>query len=107
MLVSFVASSRSELGAFGRMPDWLSHGAEYLILGLLLCRALAGGFEAPLSLAGAALAVVLGTAWGASDEWHQSLVPGREATLGDVLKDLGGCAAGAAVHLGLLGGARR
>lgn len=107
MLVTFAASSQSDVGAFGRVPDWLTHGAEYLVLGLLLCRAIAGGFDAPLSFVGAALAVALGAAWGASDEWHQSMVPGRDAALGDVVKDLGGCAAGAALHIGLLGRAKR
>ncbi|MCU0242053.1 MAG: VanZ family protein, partial [Vicinamibacteria bacterium] len=25
--------------------------------------------------------------YGVSDEWHQSFVPGRDATVGDVMKD--------------------
>jgi VanZ family protein len=90
----FYASSLSEVGPAGRIPDWLSHGAAYLILAVLLCRAVAGGLR-PLSGAGALLAVSLSTAYGVTDEYHQSLVPGRDAAPADVAKDLGGAALGA------------
>jgi VanZ family protein len=101
--VSFTASAQSDVGVLGRIPDWITHGAEYLVLGLLLCRALAGGFRARLTPATAALAVTLGTAWGVSDEWHQSFVPARDASAADVAKDFGGCTLAALVHLRLLG----
>jgi hypothetical protein len=35
----------------------------------------------------AALALVIAVAYGASDEFHQSFVPGRDASLGDLLVD--------------------
>ena len=78
----------------GRVPDWLTHGTAYLILSVLLCRGLAGGMR-PLRAAGAVLAVCLATVYGVSDEFHQSFVPGRDASVGDVLKDLGGASLGA------------
>jgi VanZ family protein len=103
MAVIFYASSRSDTGALGRIPDWITHGTAYFILGALLGRALAGGFDRRLSPLAALLAVGLGTAWGLSDEWHQSFVPGRDASGWDVAKDLAGCSLAAAVHgLGLL-----
>jgi VanZ family protein len=36
--------------------------------------------------------VALATAYGVTDEYHQSFVPGRQAEAADVLKDLGGAA---------------
>jgi len=92
--VLFLASSRSELGPAGRLPDWATHGASYLVLGFLVARALAGGMGRPPSAPRAALAVLLATLYGASDEWHQRFVPGRDASLGDVAKDAGGALLG-------------
>lgn len=84
----FAASSRSDTGALGRAPDWLTHGLAYATLSLLLCRALCGGFGAPLSWRVAALSTALATLYGVSDEFHQSFVPGREPSGADVAKDL-------------------
>ncbi len=97
MGVLFHASSQADFGGFSRIPDWLTHGTSYLILSLLVCRALAGGVRLPLSARAAALAVVLCAAYAVSDEYHQSFVPGRDASAGDVAKDLGGAAIGALV----------
>jgi len=51
---------------------------------------------APLSWWRAAGAVAITTAYGCSDEWHQSFVPGRDADLRDVWADAVGAVAGAA-----------
>jgi VanZ family protein len=89
--VTVGASAQSNVGGFARVPDWISHGIEYFILGTLLCRALAGGFGRRLTARTGLLVVGLATAWGVSDEWHQSFVPGRDSSLADVAKDLAGC----------------
>lgn len=94
MGVIFELSSKSDLGAAGRVPDWIGHGGAWLILCGLLCRGLAGGLR-PISRAAALLAVGLATAYGIADEYHQSFVPGREASAADVVKDLGGATLGA------------
>lgn len=94
MAVLFAASSQSDIGPAGQVPDWLTHGSAWLVLGVLLCRALAGGLR-PISGAGAVLAVALATGYGVSDEYHQSFVPGRDASTADVFKDLGGATLGA------------
>lgn len=93
LAVIFAASSRSNVGSFGRIPDWITHGIEYGILGLLLCRAFAGGFGAALPARTGLLVVALATTWGVSDEFHQSFVPGRESSAADVCKDLAGATA--------------
>lgn len=96
--VLFAASSRSDVGVFGRIPDWITHGGAYLLLGGLLCRALAGGLGAPFSPRAALLAAALATAYGVTDEWHQSFVPGRDASAADVAKDFGGAALGSVLY---------
>jgi VanZ family protein len=67
--------------------DKLFHALEYLGLGLLLARALRAslrmrepGFAAVIALAACVL-------MGASDEYYQSFVPGRESSVYDVLAD--------------------
>ena len=102
----FAVSSMSFGGGGPGVPDWLSHGSVYAVLGLLICRALAGGFPRPLSLGGSLLACLLGIAYGISDEWHQSFVPHRESSWADVAKDAGGAVFGTLAY-GLLAGRRR
>lgn len=106
MAVLFWASAQSETGVAGQVPDWLTHGAAYFVLGLLLCRALAGGFGRRLELARALLAVTIGTAYGVSDEWHQAYVPRRTASAADVVKDGGGCALAVVLHRSRFRGSR-
>jgi VanZ family protein len=55
---------------------------------------------------GLSLAIAVGTAYGASDEWHQSFVPNRSSDSGDLAADAVGAAAGAAVAALILRGLR-
>ena len=70
----------------------LAHFAEYLILGVLLYRAL--HVERRSSLRAAVLALALAALYAASDELHQRFVPGRGAAVSDCLIDVAGAAAG-------------
>jgi VanZ family protein len=74
-----------------------AHVAEYLVLGVLLVRALReeglGGL--PLAL----VAILLGSGWAALDEFHQEFVPTRTATARDVAVDTSGVCAGVALAL--------
>ena len=90
----FFLSSRSDLGPAGRIPDWLTHGTAYLLLAVLLARAVVGGLGRPLAAPTALLVVLAATLYGVSDEWHQSFVPGRDSSGGDVAKDAGGACLG-------------
>lgn len=80
----------------------LGHLSEYAVLGLLVLRALkhtrptAPG-KWSWQTAGATLLVA--AAYAATDEWHQSFVPGRTSALGDVLIDSSGAAVGLSVML--------
>lgn len=98
MAVIFTASAQSDVGAVGRIPDWITHGSGYLILALLVCRGSAGGLGEPISIRAALVGVAFCAAYGIADEFHQSFVPGRDASAGDVAKDLGGSVAGAFLY---------
>ena len=66
----------------------LGHVIGYFVLTLLLVRALRRSGVAPAVPVAAAVALV----YAASDEWHQSFVPGRTATPRDVGIDAVGMA---------------
>jgi VanZ family protein len=92
MAVVFFFSSLSNLGRAARVPDWISHPIEYGLGAVLLCRALAGERRGPLPMSTALTATLLVTAYGVTDEYHQSFVPGRTSDFADVIKDLAGAA---------------
>ncbi|MBN2247750.1 MAG: VanZ family protein [Coriobacteriia bacterium] len=80
-----------EYGSFG-------HFSGYLVLGALYFVALGGrrrGWRA------VALAVLLASAYGVTDELHQSLVPGRMPDPADWATDTAGALTGALIALGV------
>ena len=87
----FWLSSMSDVPGAHYFWDKLLHTVGYAGLGVLALRAFHGGFERPRPAPTiyAAVAVVL---WGISDEFHQSFVPGRNASAWDVLADAVGFA---------------
>jgi VanZ family protein len=97
--VIFAWSSRSQVPDVGSwIPhfDKVVHFSVYGLLGVLTCRTRRGpGW--------AFLAVVLTSLYGASDEWHQSFVPGRTAGVADWIADT----LGAAVAVGCYAGSPR
>lgn len=72
--------------------DKLAHFAAYTIFGLLAAHAI------PPRRGFALLAVLLGVAYGASDEIHQHFVPGRSVELADWIADSLGVLAGVSIH---------
>ena len=72
--------------------DKTAHVGAYTILGFLLAHALAPGRPAAYRTVAAAVGASL---YGISDEWHQSFVPGRDASLADILADMVGAILGA------------
>lgn len=81
--------------------DKLYHFVEYAILGALVARALVKAKPAILPSRWVwHVAAVFSILYGASDEWHQTFVPGRFATLADWVADVLGSIAGVfAVYL--------
>ena len=100
----FYLSSLSRVPAAEYFWDKLLHTAGYTVVSLLALRAFHGGLTRPRP--GASLgAFAFMLLWSVSDEYHQSLVPGRDASAGDVVADLTGFAI--ALALLLLAGRRR
>lgn len=73
----------------------LGHWSEFFILAGLLMRALGMEFPGQTRIARWAWCVLLTTLYAASDEWHQSFVPSRTASLADVTIDSVGAICGA------------
>jgi len=78
--------------------DLLAHFCAYTVMGVLFFRALAlsRSWARTKVWAVAALAAAL---YGVSDEFHQSFIPGRFATVEDALADAAGAVFGAAFAL--------
>ena len=100
LLIFFLSSQSSPLPEITkRVWDKSLHLVEYGILAMLFCRALIGDGHG--RLASLLLAVVLASAYGASDEWHQSFVPRRSSDVYDWLADSIGGGAGVAAFAAL------
>jgi VanZ family protein len=98
----FVASAQSRLPV-GLPPfphaDKLFHAVAYAVLAALLARwRLSAGDRGRRALG---IAVLLASLYGASDEWHQSFVPGRDPDPRDWAADTAGAVLGAALAIGL------
>ncbi len=79
--------------------DKLLHLLEYSVLGILLVRALALSFKYRSLEHLAFMAFVFGSLYAVSDEWHQSFIPLRSASVYDWMADsmgilIGACAWG-------------
>jgi len=72
----------------------LGHWGEYFILAILSIRALHADLPAQSQLHRAAGAIAIATLYAASDEWHQSFVPSRSASIVDLLIDCFGAMCG-------------
>jgi len=70
--------------------DKIIHLVEYMILSLLLKKALSSSSFKYVSI----LAVLIGVIYGVSDEFHQSFVHGRKCDPGDLIFDTIGCILG-------------
>lgn len=99
MALIFAISSLHEAPIPQGMTDHAGHSIGYAILGALVFRALAGASWHGVTMARGVGSVVFSVAYGMSDEWHQSFVPGRSPAWDDVVADLRGALLGAAFVL--------
>ncbi len=96
LILIFVLSAQSNPPVPQEMSDKHLHALGYCGLAVLASRALEGGLRKGVGLKSAAAAVAIAVIYAASDEWHQSFVPGRSADIRDWYADGMGAVAGAA-----------
>jgi len=94
----FYLSSLSHVPGAEYLWDKLLHTGGYAAVSLLALRAFHGGLTR-LRPGPTAAAFVFMLLWSISDEYHQSLVPGRDADAGDVVADVIGFAIAGALVL--------
>ncbi len=100
LVVIFGASSIPNYTIVTEPPRWpvdkLVHAGEYAVLSALVVAAATGKRSSDRRLAAATVvAFVLAAAYGASDEYHQLYVHGRDADVHDWMADVAGAATGA------------
>ncbi len=88
----FPSASAEELRVMHQTIRKTAHFVEYLVLSVLLYRALRAGRR--WDLRAAAMAVAIAALYSVGDEFHQWFVPGRTAASSDCLIDVSGAAAG-------------
>lgn len=86
----FPKLSSHEVRLIHAMIRKTGHIIEYFVLGLLLFRAFRGGSTASWKWRWSLFAVIGVVLWAVSDEWHQSFVPTRTASVADVGIDTAG-----------------
>jgi VanZ family protein len=94
--VIFALSSQQHLQPPIRFlnADKVLHAGEYLLLGLLLVRALRATLRVGRPLFAAMIAIGIVVTVGTADEFLQSFIPGRQSDILDLLADaLGGAIA--------------
>jgi len=100
----FLLSSLPPVLPSQQQPGWMptdkaAHLAAYALLSGLVLYALRRGHRLPL-LRCTVIAVLLATGYGALDEWHQSFVPSRCASVADWAADaIGATFAGLVYYL--------
>jgi len=104
MAAIFYESSLSEVPGTEGISDTFLHTTGYALLALITLRATSGARWSGVTLKAIVLAWAITTAYGATDEWHQSFTPGRSPELRDLRNDaIGAClAVGAAGAWGIM-----
>jgi VanZ family protein len=72
---------------FSMYPDKVIHAILYAGFGLLLYPVFTNSPSPTMSKHALLFAIIIGTLYGASDEFHQSFVPGRTASIYDLFAD--------------------
>jgi VanZ family protein len=94
----FLLSHQSNPPGAQVVPDYTAHFVEYALFGLTLTWGATLGFHRPLTSKSAVMLAVIAALYAIGDEFHQSFVPDREASLGDVAVDV----LGATVFVGVV-----
>jgi len=101
MVALFLLSSRSDLATLpGGISDKTAHFAAYFVLSALALRATSGGRWTGVTVRSAVGAFAVAATYGALDELHQLMTPGRFAAIDDWVADALGALS--AIALGLV-----
>lgn len=93
MAAIYAASSIQDLGPLpGGLSDKTGHFGGYALLGAVVLRAAAGARWSGVTGRSALMAWVICGIYGATDELHQSFVPGRTVAVDDWVADAAGAA---------------
>jgi VanZ family protein len=103
LLIFYFSSGPIESELIAKIPDYFLHGAAYAALYLLIFWGVHEGLRVSPGRGGPWLPLLLTVVYGASDEFHQSFVPGRDSSLRDLAAD----AAGGMLALGAIAAAWR
>ncbi len=93
----FYLSSQSDPPGVDLGPDYILHSWGYAIFGAALLWGVTAGLSERLVWTTLLTAWILAVLYGASDEFHQSFVPGRDPSLHDLTADSVGAAVGIVV----------
>jgi VanZ family protein len=97
ILIFWISSLERPIELEIRHIDKLAHLLEYSLFGFLLIRAIHGS-DANISRKAAVItAFAIGALYGLTDEIHQSVVPGRIASISDFIFDSIGSFVGAVI----------
>ncbi len=88
----FFLSHQSDPPGAQIVPDYTAHFFEYAFFGLTLTWGATLGFHRPLTSKSAVIIGVIAALYAIGDEFHQSFVPDRVASPGDVAVDIVGVA---------------
>ncbi len=89
-VIFFVSSGPISSPSIQEIPDYLLHGAAFALLSILSFWAVHEDLKPGIGRGGYWLPALIAVAYGAIDEWHQSFVPGRDASVHDWLADVAG-----------------
>lgn len=78
--------------------DKILHAFAYFVFGLIIIRAFHFGKSQPVYLKIKIITIIVGFLYGLSDEFHQSMVPGRSSEVWDWLADAVGIVMGAELY---------
>lgn len=101
IFIFYLSSGPVTIDILNSIPDYYLHTAEYAALCVLLFWAIHEGLAPKAARGSAWLPAVFTILYGISDEYHQSFVPQREASLHDVLSDTIGAALGILIVVAL------
>ena len=93
-LIFYVSSGPISSPTIQAMPDYLLHCGAFALLSVLSFLAVHEGLRPGIRRGGYWLPALITLLYGAIDEWHQSFVPGRDASVRDWLADVAGAILG-------------